>query len=90
MAEQKRYVYPFDEAYGLGKEILGGKGAGLAEMTHIGVPVPEGFTITTEACTYAVVSCCVYACKSLVVTQIQVGLKPVLSPWFFVIFPVIV
>ena len=51
MAEQKRYVYPFDEAYGLGKEILGGKGAGLAEMTHIGVPVPEGFTITTEACT---------------------------------------
>ena len=51
MAEQKRYVYPFDEAFGLGKELLGGKGAGLAEMTHIGVPVPEGFTITTEACT---------------------------------------
>ena len=51
MAQEKRYVYPFDEAYGLGKEILGGKGAGLAEMTHIGVPVPEGFTITTEACT---------------------------------------
>ena len=51
MAEQKRYVYPFNEAYGLGKELLGGKGAGLAEMTHIGVPVPEGFTITTEACT---------------------------------------
>ena len=50
MAE-KKYVYPFDEAYGLGKELLGGKGAGLAEMTHIGVPVPEGFTITTEACT---------------------------------------
>ena len=50
MAE-KKYVYPFDQAYGLGKELLGGKGAGLAEMTHIGVPVPEGFTITTEACT---------------------------------------
>ena len=50
MAE-KRYVYPFEEAYGLGKELLGGKGAGLAEMTHIGVPVPEGFTISTEACT---------------------------------------
>ena len=50
MAE-KKYVYAFDEAYGLGKELLGGKGAGLAEMTHIGVPVPEGFTITTEACT---------------------------------------
>ena len=40
----KKYVYPFEEAYGLGKELLGGKGAGLAEMTHIGVPVPEGFT----------------------------------------------
>ena len=50
MAE-KKYVYPFSEAYGLGKELLGGKGAGLAEMIHIGVPVPEGFTITTEACT---------------------------------------
>ena len=36
MAE-KKYVYPFDEAYGLGKELLGGKGAGLAEMIHIGV-----------------------------------------------------
>ena len=46
----KKYVYNFKEAYGLGKELLGGKGAGLAEMTHIGVPIPEGFTITTEAC----------------------------------------
>ena len=50
MAE-KRYVYKFSEAFGLGKELLGGKGAGLAEMRHIGVPIPEGFTITTEACT---------------------------------------
>ena len=48
---QKQYVYQFDKAHGLGKEILGGKGAGLAEMTHIGVPIPQGFTITTEACT---------------------------------------
>jgi len=47
----KKYVYHFEEAYGLGKELLGGKGAGLAEMTHIGVPIPYGFTITTEACT---------------------------------------
>lgn len=47
----KKYVYLFKEAYGLGKELLGGKGAGLAEMTHIGVPIPQGFTITTEACT---------------------------------------
>ena len=49
MAE-KKYVYAFEEAYGLGKEILGGKGAGLAEMTHIGVRIPEGFTISTEVC----------------------------------------
>ncbi|MCX5775985.1 MAG: pyruvate, phosphate dikinase, partial [Firmicutes bacterium] len=50
MQEEKKYVYPFALAYGLGKELLGGKGAGLAEMTHIGVPIPQGFTITTEAC----------------------------------------
>ena len=47
----KKYVYLFNEAYGLGKELLGGKGAGLAEMTHIGVHIPQGFTVTTEACT---------------------------------------
>ena len=47
----KKYVYLFTEAFGKGKELLGGKGAGLAEMTHIGVPIPQGFTITTEACT---------------------------------------
>ena len=47
----KKYVYHFNEAYGKGKELLGGKGAGLAEMTHIGVRIPQGFTITTEACT---------------------------------------
>ena len=46
----KQYVYHFEDAYGMGKELLGGKGAGLAEMTHIGVPIPQGFTITTEAC----------------------------------------
>src|SRR5437667_1464976 len=45
-----RYVYDFDEPSGGGKELLGGKGAGLAEMTQLGVPVPAGFTITTEAC----------------------------------------
>ena len=47
----KQYVYLFKDAHGLGKELLGGKGAGLAEMTYIGVPIPQGFTITTEACT---------------------------------------
>lgn len=47
----EKYVYHFEEAYGLGKELLGGKGAGLAEMTHIGVSIPQGFTITTETCT---------------------------------------
>ncbi len=49
--QDKKYVYHFQEAYGQGKELLGGKGAGLAEMTHIGVPIPQGFTVTTEACT---------------------------------------
>ena len=47
----KKYVYLFKEAHGLGKELLGGKGAGLAEMTYIGVPIPQGFTVSTEACT---------------------------------------
>ena len=45
-----RYVYPFDEDSGGGHELLGGKGTGLAEMTALGVPVPAGFTITTDAC----------------------------------------
>jgi len=47
----KKYVYLFTETEGLGKELLGGKGANLAEMTRLGLPVPQGFTITTEACT---------------------------------------
>jgi pyruvate, orthophosphate dikinase len=45
-----RYVYDFDEPCEGGRELLGGKGIGLAEMTQLGVPVPAGFTITTEAC----------------------------------------
>src|SRR5215210_987997 len=45
-----RYVYDFDEHSGGGRELLGGKGIGLAEMTALGVPVPAGFTITTDAC----------------------------------------
>jgi pyruvate,orthophosphate dikinase len=45
-----RYVYDFDEDSGSGRELLGGKGVGLAEMTQLGVPVPSGFTITTDAC----------------------------------------
>jgi pyruvate, orthophosphate dikinase len=46
----QRYVYDFDEPSDGGRELLGGKGTGLAEMTQMGVPVPAGFTITTEAC----------------------------------------
>jgi pyruvate,orthophosphate dikinase len=46
----RRYVYDFDEPAGGGRELLGGKGIGLAEMTQMGVPVPAGFTITTDAC----------------------------------------
>ena len=45
-----RYVFDFDEDSDGGRELLGGKGIGLAEMTQLGVPVPAGFTITTEAC----------------------------------------
>jgi pyruvate,orthophosphate dikinase len=45
-----RYVYDFEEDSSGGRELLGGKGIGLAEMTALGVPVPAGFTITTDAC----------------------------------------
>ncbi len=45
-----RFVYGFDEPSEGGRELLGGKGIGLAEMTQLGVPVPAGFTITTDAC----------------------------------------
>jgi pyruvate,orthophosphate dikinase len=54
--EQEKYVYYFGDGQAEGnakmKEVLGGKGAGLAEMTNIGVPVPPGFTISTGVCTY--------------------------------------
>ncbi len=46
-----KYVYLFTEGNGKMRELLGGKGANLAEMTRIGLPVPQGFTISTEACT---------------------------------------
>jgi pyruvate, orthophosphate dikinase len=46
----QRYIYDFDEPTDGGRDLLGGKGIGLAEMTQMGVPVPAGFTITTEAC----------------------------------------
>ncbi len=45
-----KYIYFFEEGSGSMKELLGGKGAGLAEMTRAGLPVPQGFIITTEAC----------------------------------------
>src|SRR5262245_1018486 len=55
-AKAKRYVYQFGnkkaDGDGSMKSLLGGKGANLAEMTRIGLPVPPGFTITTEVCTY--------------------------------------
>ncbi|HPP68629.1 MAG TPA: pyruvate, phosphate dikinase [Clostridiales bacterium] len=46
-----KYVYLFSEGDGSMRELLGGKGANLAEMTKLGMPVPQGFTVTTEACT---------------------------------------
>ena len=47
----KKWVYLFSEGDMTMRNLLGGKGANLAEMTSIGLPVPQGFTITTEACT---------------------------------------
>ncbi|MBR6788914.1 MAG: pyruvate, phosphate dikinase [Clostridia bacterium] len=47
----KQFVFSFDEANGSMRELLGGKGANLAEMTGLGMPVPPGFTVSTEACT---------------------------------------
>ena len=47
----KKFVYLFSEGNDHMRELLGGKGANLAEMTLLGMPVPQGFTITTEACT---------------------------------------
>jgi pyruvate,orthophosphate dikinase len=49
-AAMSRYVYDFSAGAELGRDLLGGKGAGLAEMTAIGIPVPAGFVVTTEAC----------------------------------------
>ena len=46
-----KYVYLFKEGNASMRNLLGGKGANLAEMTKIGLPVPQGFTVTTEACT---------------------------------------
>ena len=48
---KKKYVYLFSEGNAKMRELLGGKGANLAEMTNLGLPVPQGFTISTEACT---------------------------------------
>ncbi|MDE5600106.1 MAG: hypothetical protein K2I60_00645, partial [Oscillospiraceae bacterium] len=47
----KKFVYSFSEGNSTMRELLGGKGANLAEMTSMGLPVPQGFTISTEACT---------------------------------------
>src|SRR5574344_1356749 len=47
----KKYCYLFSEGNAKMRELLGGKGANLAEMTNLGLPVPQGFTISTEACT---------------------------------------
>ena len=51
MTDQTKYVYEFSEGNGSMRNLLGGKGANLAEMTGLGMPVPQGFTISTQACT---------------------------------------
>src|SRR5215467_289587 len=56
MAKKQKYIYSFGggkaDGHGKMKDLLGGKGAGLAEMSSSGVPVPPGFTITTDMCRY--------------------------------------
>src|SRR5438270_3121236 len=52
MSQEKKRVYLFREGNARMRDLLGGKGANLAEMTNIGLPVPAGFTLTTEVCTY--------------------------------------
>ena len=47
----KKWVYMFSEGDASMRNLLGGKGANLAEMTKLGLPIPQGFTVTTEACT---------------------------------------
>ena len=49
--DNNKYVYLFKEGNASMRNLLGGKGANLAEMTNLGIPVPQGFTVTTEACT---------------------------------------
>ena len=46
-----KWVYSFKEGNAGMRDLLGGKGANLAEMTNLGLPIPQGFTVTTEACT---------------------------------------
>ena len=46
-----KFVYAFKEGNADLRELLGGKGANLAEMTNLGLPIPQGFTVSTEACT---------------------------------------
>ncbi len=60
-----KYVYEFSEGNKDLKDLLGGKGANLAEMTNLGLPVPPGFTITTEACrAYMPTATCRPSCAS--------------------------
>ena len=57
-----KYVYLLSEGNDTMKNLLGGKGANLAEMTNLGIPVPNGFTVTTEACNkYYIFSSCYYS-----------------------------
>ena len=62
-----KYVYSFNEGNKDMKSLLGGKGANLAEMTKIGLPVPPGFTISTEACNdyyrKPIISICSFRCS---------------------------
>ena len=64
-----KYVYLFSEGNATMRNLLGGKGANLAEMTNIGLPVPQGFTISTEACTQYYEEIAILFCHSVYFLQ---------------------
>ena len=94
----KKYVYFFGGGKADGdakmKELLGGKGANLAEMSNLGIPVPPGFTITTEVCTHYMKSKGEYgeavAMCALIATVFLGGWQgPILPPWLWLIIKIV-
>lgn len=68
-----KWVYKFQEGNASMRNLLGGKGCNLAEMTGLGMPIPQGFTVTTEACTEY------YNCGKKISDEIQTQIDPALD-----------